>query len=642
MQFNFRQTTWLLIFITAYLVRLLYIVEISDRPYFTEPAVDAEYHDNWAQDIAEGKLGMDEPFFRAPLYPYLLGGIYAVFGHDYFAVRIIQALIGSFTCVLVYLLGKKLFSYRIGAIAGFAAALTGIFIYFEAELLIPVILLPLDLGFILLLLKAEGEDKSLYWWLAGLLFGLSAVARPNIIIVVPLVVYVVLRDKRFRRAAGRLALVVLGFIIPLAPVAYHNLRAGEFALIATQGGVNFYIGNNRESNGATAEFPGLGNIWRYVDAAVKAEEEAGKELTSTQVSDFYYCKGLNFIIQEPNRWLRLMLNKGLLYLSGIEISNNKNIYFAAQDSLVLTALLGTVGYRVFAPLGFLGLIVLYRRSWGNKFLFWFVLLYSLSVLAFFITSRYRLPIIPFLIIFSAAMVEWFYQKIRQGNFNQLIIPAIALLGLAVIVNSNWLKVQKISPVYSHFSLGNAYAKKGKTALAEEEYLKALAADPNYPQVHLNIGVIYYDRGDYARAEQEFFKEIEINHGFESAYAFNNLGNIRVRQGKYEEALHFYRTALRIYPDYPDGKINLARTYSDLGMFKIQQDSLEAAKNYLQLAVETMNDEPMYRYNYGLVLGELEDEQSALEQMRTALELNPNFSPAQKVIDAYEEQMRKKD
>ncbi|NQS99084.1 MAG: tetratricopeptide repeat protein [candidate division Zixibacteria bacterium] len=676
---------WFIIFLTAYLLRLAYIIEISDRPYFTAPAVDAEYHDDWAQEIAEGDLSRGEPFFRAPLYPFLLGAIYAVFGYDYriyFIIRVIQALIGSLTCVLIYLLGKKLFSKRVGIIAGFAAAFTGIFIYFEAELLIPVILLPLDLGMILLLLKAREGGRNLYWWLSGLLFGLSAIARPNIIIIAPLVIFLVLQDKKIKRACGRIGFISLGFIIPLIPVTYHNIHQGEFVLIATQGGVNFYIGNNPQSDGATAEFPGLGNIWRYIDATDAAELEAGKELTASEVSQFYYAKGFKFIAAEPFKWLKLMAVKTLLYFGGVEISNNKNIYFAAKDSILLTILLEPIGFRVFAPLGVLGLILFYRRNAGNQFVFWFVILYSASVIMFFITTRYRLPIIPFLIIFTIAAVEWFIARIRAGDYRELINPSIVLAGLFIVVNINWLNVQKISPVYSHFSLGNAYSKQGQTDLAEKEYLTALAADPHYPQVHLNLGVIYYDRGDYHTAEQEFYKEIEINHGFESAYAFNNIGNIRVRQNKLEEALHFYQIALDIYPNYPDGIVNIARTHrdlgilkmnqdsltaaqshlenalifceknsllcpgdpeimnnlaranGDLGLLKIRQDSLRTAKEYLAEAVKLNSGDPMYRYNYGLVLGELGNEEEAIMQMREALKLNPNFKPALEVIEAY--------
>ena len=281
----------LLIFLTAYAIRIAYIIEISDQPYFTAPAVDPEYHDIWAMEIASGDLSRGEPFFRAPLYPYFLGAVYAVFGHDFFLSRVVQALIDAYTTVLIFLLGTIVFSRRVGIISGFTAACAWMLIYFEAEFLIPVILIPLDLGLLLYLIKANESDRRLHWWLAGLLFGLSMIARPNIGIIIPILVWLFLQKADLRKFFIRMGFFALGSIIPILPVTLHNVYNGEFVLIATQGGVNFYIGNNEKSDGSAAVFPGLGNIWRLEDTVAKAEADAGRKLSDSEVSGYYYKKG---------------------------------------------------------------------------------------------------------------------------------------------------------------------------------------------------------------------------------------------------------------------------------------------------------------------------------------------------------------
>jgi tetratricopeptide (TPR) repeat protein len=162
-------------------------------------------------------------------------------------------------------------------------------------------------------------------------------------------------------------------------------------------------------------------------------------------------------------------------------------------------------------------------------------------------------------------------------------------------------------------------------------LKTLEINPYYRQVHLNLGVIYYQQGDWDAAEIEFLKELQVNRGFEAAYAYNNLGNVKLRQGKIEEALANYRQALKIYPNYKDGKYNLGRTYEDLAMLKVSQDSLFLAKQYFEKALEMEVKKPIVHYNYGLVLGELGYEAEALKQMEKALELDRNFEPALKVL-----------
>ena len=207
--------------------------------------------------------------------------------------------------------------------------------------------------------------------------------------------------------------------------------------------------------------------------------------------------------------------------------------------------------------------------------------------------------------------------------------------ILLIISINFLGVQKIARPYAHFGLGNAYQKKGRPDLAEKEYLKALQVDPSYKQVNLNLGVIYYDNEEFEKAEKHFLREIQLNKGFESAFAYNNIGNIRVKQMKLEEAIYFYEASLKIYPLYKDGKVNLGRTCHQLGIIKINQDSLGTALDYLTRAVENLPDEPIVRYNLGLVLGELGEEEKAIGQMKIALRIDPNFQPAQNVLDNYE-------
>ena len=630
---------WFLLFLTAYAVRLAYVLEIADMPYFSAPAVDAEYHDSWAMNIAGGDFTFEEgPFFRAPFYPFFLGAVYAVFGHDYFLIRILQALLGSLTCVLIYLLGSKLFNKRIGLIAGYAAAFTGIIIYFDAELLLPVLLLPLYLSFILLWFKAVETESLKYWFFAGLLLGISAITRPNILIILPLVIITAFSFKQVKSSLIRSVFTALGILLPILPVTVHNVMQGEFVPIATQGGVNFYIGNNARSDGAAAVFPGLGNMWRYEDTVAKAEMETGRELKENEVSNFYYGKGLQFIVTQPGKWLKLMTVKFLHFINTVEISNNKNIYFSAQDSVLLTILLRN-GFWLYGSLGIMGFILFYKRSARHRLIIWFVLLYMFSILMFFVTARYRLPLIPIFIIFAAAAVDWTIVKIREKQYADLKLPAIAWIILLLLIASNVLGVVKMSEAHAHFSLGIAYSKKGRNELALQEYLKALKANPQYPQVNLNMGVLYYDTGDYDKAEELFRREIEINKGLEKAYALNNLGNIRVRQGLVEESIPYYKASLQIYPIYQDGKINLAQSYHDAAVLKVSQDSLNRAGELFKGAVDLFPENEMYRYNYGLILGELGREQEAVEEMRTIIRRNPDFQPAQRILDAYEKMQK---
>src|SRR6185295_16902767 len=87
-----------------------------------------------AQRIAGGEWLGREVFYQAPLYPYLLGLIYAAAGRHLLLVRVVQALIGSASCALLVLAGARLFSRRTGLIAGLMLALYAPAIFFDGLL----------------------------------------------------------------------------------------------------------------------------------------------------------------------------------------------------------------------------------------------------------------------------------------------------------------------------------------------------------------------------------------------------------------------------------------------------------------------------------------------------------------------------
>jgi hypothetical protein len=84
-----------LIFLVALSVRLLHVWQIRRTPFFDVLMGDAGGYDQWAQRLAAGDWIGKDVFYQAPLYPYFLGVLYALFDRDLLIVRIVQAVIGS-------------------------------------------------------------------------------------------------------------------------------------------------------------------------------------------------------------------------------------------------------------------------------------------------------------------------------------------------------------------------------------------------------------------------------------------------------------------------------------------------------------------------------------------------------------------
>ncbi len=99
----------LAIFAAALLVRLVHIWQMRRSPFFSLLMGDSRGYDEWARQIAGGEWIGRDVFYQAPLYPYVLGVIYAVAGRHLLLVRIIQAVIGSASCALLALAAARLF-----------------------------------------------------------------------------------------------------------------------------------------------------------------------------------------------------------------------------------------------------------------------------------------------------------------------------------------------------------------------------------------------------------------------------------------------------------------------------------------------------------------------------------------------------
>src|SRR5262245_34147012 len=115
----------------ALMVRLLYLWQIRHAPFFTLLMGDSRGYDQWARRIADGDWIGTDVFYQAPLYPYFMGAIYTVAGHDVLAVRLCQAVLGSVSCALIAHAAWRLFSRRAGIIAGFILALYAPAIFFD-------------------------------------------------------------------------------------------------------------------------------------------------------------------------------------------------------------------------------------------------------------------------------------------------------------------------------------------------------------------------------------------------------------------------------------------------------------------------------------------------------------------------------
>ena len=602
------------IFFFSFVLRLIYLSQMSSNPYFTLPTMDALYHDLWAQSIAQGNWIGDQVFFRAPFYPYFLGTVYKLFGHNYFIPRLIQHLIGSLSVILIYFLARKLFNRKVAILSVILSSIYGVLIYYEDELLLDFLLTFFGVLLILLLHRTEDNPGKSKFFLAGLVTSLFAITRPNILVFIPFVlVWILLLLKiELKRKIVFSLFFLIGLFVLILPITVRNYLVGkDLVLISSQGGINFYIGNNPQADGTSAFLPPYGDDWEYQDAVYEVQRSIGKIPRPSEVSDHYLKKGIDFIIHSPRKFLSLFLKKTYLFWNSFEISNNQDIYFFRQYSSLIRIL--PVGFWIIGPLSLVG-ILLSLKSWKKYFLvLTFVLSYSFSVLLFFVNSRFRLPVLPFLIVFSSFALIQLFEYLKGSSFKKLFLSMALLVLFFFFYNSNLYHLDKTNFAQSYFSLGNLFLKKGNLQDAEEKYVLALKENPLLQRAHLNLGNIYFHQKDYSLAEKEFLEELKANPRQEKAH--NNLSVLYRIRGDDLKAISLAKYALEIKPYYKEAYVNLALAY-------LKTENYLSAESLLVSALALYPSFAELRFYLGLVYQKQGKSDQALREYVQLLSQRP--------------------
>ena len=93
--------------------------------------------------------------------------------------------------------------------------------------------------------------------------------------------------------------------------------------------------------------------------------------------------------------------------------------------------------------------------------------------------------------------------------------------------------------------------------ALQGFVDAQVERPEDPHLALNVGSAHYKMKNYGEAAASYGRAAATSEDPElRARALYNLGNVAFREGKLEEAVRLYQSALESKPDDPDAKFNL--------------------------------------------------------------------------------------
>lgn len=551
------------LFVVALVLRIAYVVEFSHAPDFRAPGVDAQFHDYWARGLATGDWTPPRPyedpqvrgtpFLRPPGYPYFLAGCYRVFGSSPLVLRIVQSVLGMLALGLGFAFSRRWFG---GAVALCWLALAGtywVLIYFETELHAPVLLIPLLWGLVLIVATWTERLSLTRAALGGLLLGLAALVRPNALLLAPAILiwagWVATRRGELRRIVFVGGGLLCGMVAALAPATFRNYYvSGEFVLITSNAGINLYIGNNPQADGGiTDEIPGVGTFrtcFDYPALVASLERSQGRELTSSAVSRHFTHEALAWIAGNPLEFAQLCGRKLIMFWGAWEIAHNKVLRVERTQSVVLSPLpvhFGAVLGAAVVGLAFLLFTrqrnesahddddrTIRRRHEVVVLLCVLVVTYFLSVWPFFIAGRYRLPIVPFLMVLAAGGVFEVIRRLRVRAQRGSALVGVAWIALATW--GGWPTSPRGAEIAKwHTDRARAWARLDDPAAACAEFESALAAHPTDVEAHMGLGVTLIQQERYDEACTHFRAVLRTRPGFAPAQRQLLLAQQRAQQ-----------------------------------------------------------------------------------------------------------------
>lgn len=390
---------WLAVLAVALALRLA-VVAVSPPRIFMP---DGIAYEAIGRGLHEGR-GYGLQTQRAPGYPTLVAGVYALLGPDLTRLRVAEAVLGTATVGVVGAAGAALFGGPAGLVAAALAAIHPVMALlpvtqYSENLLLLLVALAFAAAF------AAWRRGGLWRWaLTGLAYGLALLVRPNLVSMAPgLVLGLAFALRRQGRPWLAPVLVTgLAAALVLAPwvVRCHRLHDRWF-FVSTGGGASFWLGNNAAMTGAS-------------DQLVTYPPELMRELTAlpspASRESLFYERGKDFVCGNPGRAARLYLAKlGNLFALHPETATRSSFMNAGAR----------VGQGVVSALLFLGALLALRR-WRSTPALWpmvgAIATFALVSAAYFTVFRYRLPFEPLLLWMAG--LGWASAFVRPARAGQ--------------------------------------------------------------------------------------------------------------------------------------------------------------------------------------------------------------------------------
>lgn len=318
----------------------------------------------------DGVFSPEAGFFRPPLYPLAVAGVYDVLGYHPFAVRLVQALLSTATCALVFAIARAARGERAGLYAGLLAACHPLMVFFSGIFMAETLLLACVAAILWQVQCVVARPSAKRAAVLGAMLALGALCKPVVLAWLPLLLVMIWLCGP--RPSIRVAAVVVALVLCVMPWTLRNIEVSGHAVpISTNLGINLLVGHEP---GATGRYSDAVDYWQLM------EEIAAPERDPVLRDAVVARRVLAHIADEPLRALRLAATKVILLWSPL-----------GEGAPMLRTLVNSLTSATVLALGGLGLWHMRRDPVGWAAASLAVALMGIYAL-FFAHVRFRLPI----------------------------------------------------------------------------------------------------------------------------------------------------------------------------------------------------------------------------------------------------------
>ncbi len=537
------------ILLLAFIIRIIALLSLKESIYFDFLLWDERLYHNWAMKIADGTFQSSSVYDMAPLPAYFMAFIYRLFSPDVIYIRIVNIVFGVLTCYLIYLIGKEMASRTVGLIACLIACLYKPFIFYNIVPLkttLSVFLFALAIHLFMAVLHKNSIIKVL---VLGIVVGLMLNVRPNCVVIIPFLPLVILwniyKDRSsLKILTATIIVYIVGLFIALSPFIARNYRiSGLFVPISSQSGYNFYIANNLQNPDPyyrPLPFASSSPFEQGVHFTIEASRRVGKKLSSQEASSYWTNEIIKMAGKQPIVFLRKIVLKTLAFFNQFEAGDHYHIGFTSN--FVKFFKIPFFSLWLILPFGMAGMATSAFKTGKLMWTGLIFILYGSTLVVFFTSTRFRLPLLVILIPFAVVGVK---DLISHYKNRQIIKAAIfsGIFFLFLVVE--FLPVKATDDMTAYYNTHALILKsKGSEDEAIQYWEKSSQMNKPYSAfANLSLAGIYFKKRDIKRAVH-YLDKISDN-SFAAARKSALIGDMMRHQRKIEKAISAYERSLEI-------------------------------------------------------------------------------------------------